>query len=597
MARAAAQDFSWKQFKVMLRVVVKGEQHLDETGMGLGDDGAIKRRGLLSSLGSGARKVAMGFLFLLVAAMFFMMGYMLGEVGITPYLAFSLCVVALVGLTVLTGLYQAVNILYFVRDLGYYLTLPISATTIMWAKLAHFLGMSLLGDLILLPVALGCLLSVGAAPGTWVAVTVAFVLAAVAVNLALVIVCVPLMRFSRLAHDKDLFSRVFGGLIIVLALALGVGSQFAFQGDGLASIASGAGGLLSGGVPAVVVGVLCPPSLLARPVVEGDVVAALGGLLGMLASVALYAAILSAVARRWYFEGVQALQGAGGKRGKRVEGAELTQAIRTRGSFAANLSRDWKMMVRVPVFFNQFVLSSLLMPLYFIVIMVVSGAVGVSQATDAGMDPAALLEMARSLTALLTFDNPALAWCAVGVLFFGLFLGFSAYSFTMGVSRDGEDFFFLRGLPMNWSAYLAAKFVSPFALSTVPMLVLFVAAIVLLGVPAAAGAYLVAFYLGATVALGLLSLGLGARFPRLTWDNEAQLVKGGGATLMVFAGLLVGIVVMALPALALLAGALWNVLSIPAALGLALAIFVAECSLLSWWVFGPTAAALARIER
>ena len=126
---------------------------------------------------------------------------------------------------------------------------------------------------------------------------------------------------------------------------------------------------------------------------------------------------------------------------------------------------------------------------------------------------------------------------------------------------------------------------------------LFVAAIVLLGVPAAAGVYLVAFYLGATVSLGLLSLGLGARFPRLTWDNEAQLVKGGGATLMVFAGLLVGIVVMALPALALLAGVLWSVLPIPTALGLALAIFVVECAALAWWVFVPTAAALARIER
>ena len=597
MARAAAQGFSWKQFKVMLRVVIKGEQHLDSTGMGMGDDGTERRHGFWGSLGAGARKVAMGFLFLLLAAMFFMMGCMLGEVGITPYQAFSLCVVSLVGLTALTGLYQAVNILYFVRDLGYYLTLPISATTIMWAKLAHFLGMSLLGDLIILPVGLGCLFSVGAAPGAWLTMALAFVLAAVAVNLALVIVCVPIMRFSRLAHDKDLFSRVFGGLIVVLALAIGVGSQFAFQGDGLVSLASGAGGLLSGGVPAIVMGLLCPPSLLGRAVVEGDVAVALAGLLGMLASVAVYAVVLSAVARRWYFEGVQALQGAGGKRGRRVQGAELTQVTRTRSAFAANLSRDWKMMVRVPVFFNQFVLSSLLMPLYFIVIMVVSGAVGVSQATDAGMDPATLLEMARSLTALLAFDSPALVWCAVGVVAFGLLLGFSSYSFTMGVSRDGEDFFFLRGLPMNWSAYLAAKFVSPFALSTVPMLVLFVAAIVLLGVPAAAGAYLVAFYLGATVSLGLLSLGLGARFPRLTWDNEAQLVKGGGATLMVFAGLLVGVVVMVLPALALLAGALWNVLAIPAALGLALAIFVAECALLAWWVFGPTAAALARIER
>ena len=598
MARAAARDFSWRQFRVMLCVIRKGEQHLDSTGMGLGDDDAAeKRKGLWGRLGAGARKVATGFLFLLLAAVFFMMGYMLGETGVTPYLAFSLCVVCLVGLTVLTGLYQAVNILYFVRDLGYYLTLPVSATTVMWAKLVHFLGMSLLGDLIILPIGLGSLLAAGAAPGAWVAMALAFVLSAVAVNLALVIVCVPIMRFSRLAHDKDRFSRFFGGLIVVLALVIGVGSQFALQGDGLASLASGSEQLLSGGVPAVVMGILCPPSLMARPVVEGDALGALAGLLGMLTCVAVYAVVLSAVARHWYFEGVQALQGAGGKRGRRVEGAELDQATRSRGAFAANLSRDWKTMVRVPVFFNQFVLSSLLMPLYFVVIMVVSGAVGVSQATEAGMDPAALLEMARSLTALLAFDSPALAWCAVGVLVFGLFLGFSSYSFTMGVSRDGEDFFFMRGLPMDWRSYLAAKFVAPFALSTVPMLLLIVAALAVLGVPAAPGAYLVAVYLGATIALGLLSLGLGAVFPRLAWDNEAQLVKGGGATLMVFAGLVVGVVVMALPALALLAGVVWEVLAVPAALAIALSLFVVECAALVWWLLGPCARSLSRRER
>ena len=405
------------------------------------------------------------------------------------------------------------------------------------------------------------------------------------------------MRFSRLAHDKDRFSRFFGGLIVVLALVIGVGSQFALQGDGMASLASGSEQLLSGGVPAVVMGILCPPSLLARPVVEGDVLAVAGGLLGMLACVAVYAVVLSVVARRWYFEGVQALQGAGGKRGRRVEGAELAQATRTRGAFAANLSRDWKMLVRVPVFFNQFVLSSLLMPLYFVAIMIVSGAVGASQATEAGMDPAALLEMARSLTALLAFDSPALAWCAVGVLVFGLFLGFSSYSFTMGVSRDGEDFFFMRGLPMDWSAYLVSKFVAPYVLSTVPMLVLIVVALVVLGVPAAAGLYLIGIYLGATVTLGLLSLGLGALFPRLTWDNEAQLVKGGGATLMVFAGLVVGVVVMALPALALLAGVVWEVLAVPAALAIALSLFVVECAALVWWLLGPCARSLSRRER
>lgn len=597
-AKTAPQGFSWRQFRVMVRVIVRGEQHLDSTGMGLGgDEGSKRGGGLWGKLGAGVRKVAMAIIFLLVAAVFFMMGFGMGQVGLTPYTALSLCVVTLVGLSVLTGLYQAVNILYFVRDLSYYLTLPVSATTVMWAKLAHFLGMSLLGDLIVLPIGLGCLLAVGAAPGAWVAMAVAFVLCALAVNLALVIVCVPVMRFSRLAHDKDRFSRVFGALIIVFALAVGVGSQFAFRGDGLASLASGAEGLLAGGPGMVVMALLCPPSLLLRPVVEGDALGAVLALLGMAVLVTVYAALLSVVARRWYFEGVQALQGAGGRRGRCVTGAELARATRTRGAFAANLSRDWKMMARVPVFFNQFVLSSLLMPLYFVVIIVASFVLAFSEAGETGIGPMEVLAMARQLTAGLTLDSVALVWCAVGTLCFAIILGFSSYSFTMGVSRDGDDFFFMRGLPMRWGAYLAAKFVSPFLLSIAPMLVLAVVLLVVLGVPALSGAYLMVVLIAATAALGLLSLGLGACFPNLHWDNEAQLVKGGAATLMVFAGLVVGAVVVALPALALLACALWGVLAAPVALALALGVFAVECAALAWWVLGPCARSLSRRER
>ena len=597
MARAASQAFSWRQFRVLLRVIVRGEQHLDDTGMGLGDDGASRGRGLAGRLGPLARKVAMAIVFALLAVMFFMLGVGLDVVGVSPFAAFSLSVVGLVTLTVLTGLYQAVNVLYFVRDLGYYLTLPVSATSVMWAKLAHFLALSSLGDLILAPIGLGCLWASGAGPLSWAALLFAYVLCALAVNLALVIVCVPVMRFSRLAADKDRFSRVFGALIIVLALAVGVGSQFAFQGDGLASLAGGAEGLMSGGVPAVVMAILCPPTLVAHQVVLGGPLEVAGGLLVAASFVVAYAGVLSLVARRWYLEGVQALQGSGGRRGRRVEGVELTRATSPRGSFAANLARDWKMMARVPVFFNQFVLSSLLMPLYFAVIAVVSGVVGVSQAEEAGVDAAMILEMARSLAATLSLDSDALVWCAVVVLGFAVLLGFSSYSYTMGVSRDGEDFFFLRALPMDWSSYLAAKFVSPFLLSSAPMLAIVVVLLVMLQVPLLAGVVLVATYLGATCALGLLSLGVGGLFPRLGWESEAQLVKGGAATLLVFAGVVVGALVVALPVLALLASVVWGAVGPQASLGAALALLATECAGLAWWVLGPVARSLSRRER
>ncbi|WP_455137330.1 putative ABC transporter permease subunit [Thermophilibacter sp.] len=597
MARTASQAFSWRQFRVMLRVIVRGEKSTDETGMGLGGDDAPQRRGVAGAAGAVLRKVAIAVVMVLLAAMFAMMGYGMGMLGVSPYAAFSLSAVCVVTITVLTGLYTAVNTLYFSRDLTYYLTLPLSASSVMWAKFAVFLGGALLGDLIFASIGVGCLVAHGAPAGSWVLAVVAYLLCALAVNIALMLVCVPVMRFSRLAHDKDRFSRVFGAIIVVLALGVGAGSQFALQGDGLMSLAMGADDLLSGGAPMVVLGLLCPPTLFARQVLAGGASDVVVGLCGMVVSTRLYFGFLSLMARRWYFEGVQALQGGASKRGRRVEGAELARATAARGSLATNLARDWKMMTRVPVFFNQFVLSSLLMPLYFVVILVASGFMGVSQAEDAGVDPAMLLELVRSVAATFQLGSVELVWCAVGVLGFSLLMGFSSYSFTMGVSRDGDDFFFLRALPMDWRAYLAAKFVSPYLLSTVPMLVLIVAALVALGVPAASGACLVVIYLGATATLGLLSLGLGALFPRLDWDSEAQLVKGGGATLMVFAGVVVGAVVEALPALALLAGAHWAVLPAGGALALAIALFAVECAALAWWVLGPCARRLSRLER
>ncbi len=596
MARPAGQAFSWSQFTVMLRVIRKGEQRTDETGMGLGET-SVRLRGLPARVGRGLRVAAVILLCLMLAAMFFMLGVALSAMGASPYVAFSLSVIGIVMMTVLVGLYQAVNVLYFVRDISYYLALPVSSTSIMWAKLVHFLGSALIGDLVFAPITLGVLWDQGGSPLTWVASLIGFVLCAVAVNLALVIVCVPVMRFSRLAHDKDRFSRVFGAAILVIALVVGAGSQFVMRGDGLMGLADGVERLLAMGPAAVALALLCPPTLASRMVVAGTGPEVVLGLVAMVALVALYVALLSVVARRWYFDGVQALQGAGSKRGRRVEGAGLARATAARGQVVANLSRDWKTMVRVPVFFNQFFLSALLMPLYFLVIAAVAAVSVSSEMGEAGVSLDLLLGMVREAAGSLSVSSAELSWCAVGVLAFSVLLGFSSYIFTLAVSRDGEDFFFMRGMPMDWRAYLVAKFIAPFALSMVPMLAIIVAALLVAGVPVLEGACLVAVYVGSMVSLSLLSLGLGTCFPNLSWENEAQLVKGGGATVMVLAGVVADVVVVALPVVALLAGAYWQVVSPMTGLALALGVFVAECAGLAWWVLGPCARRLSRLGR
>lgn len=597
MSRAAGAPrpdeagFSWAQFRVLLFAIRKGEERVDSSGMGLSGDGGSRA---LSRLGTLGRRALIAVALLVLGGFFFVMGMGAGVMGASPYAVFSLSVVALVITTVLVGLYQAVNTLYFVRDLGYYLTLPLSPASVMWAKLAHFLAGVLVGDLIFLPMGLGCLMARSAPVGAYVAATVAFLLCALAVNLALTIACVALMRFSRLAHDRDRFSRVFGALIMVLALCIGVGSQLVVRAeDAIAGVADGAAGVVSGGPGMLALGVLCPPWLASRLALSDAPLEALGGLVAMAALVAVYALVLNACAGRWYFEGVRALQGAGEKGVRRLDASDLRKATGARGAFAANLSRDWKTVVRTPVFFNQCVLGLVLMPLYFVAIIAVSLVVGSS---EGGFELAQLIELAPLFTSQLALDSSLLSGCALGTLGIAVLMGISSYPFTMAVSRDGEDFFFLRALPMDWRAYLASKYVPTAALSCVPVAALLAVAAALLRVPPVAAAYLLLVYVGATASVGLLSLGVGAWFPRLHWDNETQLFKGGQSSLLVLAGMLVAAVVLLAPGAVVAMPFISPGFDVATALLAGLALQLVECAGLAWWVFGPTARSLSRRE-
>lgn len=589
--RSGETGFSWSQFRVLLFAIRKGEERVDATGMGLsGDDGTR----VLSRVGSLGRNVLVAITLVALGAVFFIAGMGAGVAGASAHAVFSLSVVALVLMTVLVGLYQAVNTLYFVRDLGYYLTLPLTPASVMWAKLAHFLAGVLVGDLIFLPMTLGCLFSHSAPAPSFVAAALAFLLCALSVNFALTIACVILMRFSRLARDKDRFSRVFGAVIMVCALAIGVGSQlFGRAGDAIAGAVGGAAGLVSSAPGAALVGVLCPPWLASGLALSDAPLEALGGLLAMAALAGVYALALNACARRWYFEGVRSLQGAGDKGARRLDAAGLRKATGVRGAFAANLSRDWKAVVRTPVFFNQCVLSLILMPLYFVAIIAVSAIVG---SGEGNLDLAFLLEAAPHVTSQIVFDSPLLCACALGVLGISVLMGISSYPFTMAVSRDGEDFFFLRALPMDWRAYLAAKFVPTAALSGAPVALLLVVATVLLRVPLAAAAYLIVVYLAATTSVGLLSLGVGAWFPRLHWDNETQLFKGGQSSLLVLAGMLVAALVLLAPGFVVALPFVSPGFDVAVALLAGLGLQLVEFAGFAWWVFGPTARSLSRRE-
>lgn len=593
-ARPAADGFTWEQFRILFRVMRKGENNADDLGMtGLGGGARSSRRvGARRTMPLAVLKAVQGLALFGLAAAFFYAGMGMGPLAPAALLRSSAGMLLLIML--LTGVYAAVNLLYFARDNRYYLTLPAAPTAVMWAKLANYILSASAGSMLILPLGLGALWSQAAPPDIWARFVLAFAICALTANLAVVALTMALMRFSRFAHDKDRFSRLFGVVVMVLALCFGVGIQVIAQSEGPASAVAGVSAALATGPASIALGIVCPPALLAAQALSADPVEALLGLGASLAGAALWFALVSVLASRWYLEGMRSFTAAGGARRTRTfEASELGALTGARSALAAALDRDWKTMLRTPVFFNQFVLGPLLMPVYFIAIFAV---VGFLQLSREGVDLDAILAMVTSMSAMLSFGSFPLLVAAFGLLLIRVFMGMGGYAATLSVSRDGEDFFFLRALPVDWRTYLVSKLLTSIHGDAV-IFVLVAVLLLAVQVPLASTAYLLVLLAAASLSLSLFSIAQGAFFPRLHWENEAQVVKGGSAFVAVYLTMILGALACALPGLALACRLFsWvefpNEVALVAALGLQLVVLAA----LAWVVFVAGARSLSRRE-
>ncbi|MBY4797931.1 ABC transporter permease [Collinsella sp. AGMB00827] len=597
---STSSGFSFSQFKTLLYVIHRGEDRSDALGMNSFDQGgsssSVKKKFLSRiKIPHVALTILKALGLLGFAALMFFWGTNLEGTPIP--LVFVLLAAMLAIMTLLTGIYGAINRLYFVRDLGYYLTLPVSAPSLMWAKLAQFLLITTAGDLLFLPIGFGALWASWAPWTSWVLFALGYIVSAITVNLVVLLICTPLMRFSRFARDRDRFSRFFGGFIMVAALSLGVSIQFLVQrSDAAAHLTELANGMLGRLNPAgIVLSILCPPVAVARQLFEGNPLDLLCAIGFMAAAVCLYAALLTAFASRWYMETVRTLQGAGGRKSHRkYEESTLLSVIASRPQLSSIISIDWKTLLRVPAFFSSFVLGTLLMPVYMVVVF---GAVFFIRSMNDGMDLSALHEAIMSTTANLSFDDELVVIAAFCVLIFMLFMGFSAFASMFAVSRDGQDFFYFRSLPINWRKYLAAKLATALVLSSVVTICMIVIVLILVGFPPAIFAYLIAMAILSTVSVTTLSVSAGVFFPRLHWDNEGQLMRGGSAAIRTYTGSLLGAISVGIPALLLAWLLFWgSPLSVSTTLVAAFFAQLLMAAVSFAILFGPAAASLARRE-
>ena len=230
----------------------------------------------------------------------------------------------------------------------------------------------------------------------------------------------------------------------------------------------------------------------------------LGNLAVLLAETGAAVLIYTVAAKALYFRG--ALGNSENAPGRRVDMRREMKSVRTQGVYSAYVKKEWKLLLRNPIYMMQCVLPALLMPVLFLVIFLVNPAY---------KDLLALAEQ-------IAIPQSTLYAIALGFIQFFLMMNYASIT---AISREGQAAVMAKTFPVPYTTQCLAKLTPGFVLNVVSGALGIAMFAWLLGfspVMAAAAAVpslLFMMFEGAAVLL------IDLKKPRLDWDSEYAVVK------------------------------------------------------------------------
>jgi len=400
---------------------------------------------------------------------------------------------------------------YYSKDVDYLLPLPLKPTDLIVSKFS----VALLNQYLLLALFYFPLMIVfGRLDGMGIAYYfLSFLLFFLIPIVPTVLLCVLLMIFMRLTSfgkNRDLIRAIFM-FIIVIASSIGgavIGAQASVTGGDFDLVAFMEAPLMR------VLTAIFRPMMMGVDVILNPTTELLTFCL-FLGITTLSFAVFIIVGKLLYLPTIAGYSDANNKK-EALTAADLGN-LSTGGSiFKTLLNREFKLIMRTPLF----ALNCFLMPLMMPVILVVSGIFG-----GGGMEN--ILELVESLRTTGLVDNDMMA-SAIGIIFAVLYF-MSSYNSTAisSFSREGKTLFTWKYLPIKLSEIIKAKLIIAIASNLLPMLLVTVGIILLLGISWFQVAALLVFTVVSLTFSSLLFLFFDLLSPRLNWDSEQQAMKGG----------------------------------------------------------------------
>jgi len=401
------------------------------------------------------------------------------------------------------GMFYTISSYYMAKDIPNYLYLPLKADEIIISRFLSTLMYEYLTLIIfVVPIVIGC--GIG---GNFnfifyiIGFFIFMILPILPLSISSIIIII-IMSFSKKAINKDRYTLISG----LLGLAIGLGINFSLQAlftqmDDPNMVK----GLISTGQADLINNVASYfPGIknATYAIINYDVVQ-----LAIFVSIAIIAFLCFVfVAKKLYFKGVLGISQQPAKRKYDITTKEFGKQ---KNKMLAYTLKELRLIFRTPIYFMNLVLMDYLMPVIFIIAIISSNS----------MDKLIMVGKV-----IVTKND--MAGIIIGLVFvFFVFLSSMNGVTATCISREGEQIYIMKYLPISIKQQVNAKLLSGLIISVTVMIVVVILFSVFLKISMLITILLLLAGSNGVIFTRLIGLYIDLTRPKLKWNSEVEAVK------------------------------------------------------------------------
>lgn len=403
------------------------------------------------------------------------------------------------------GIFYVMNVFYFSKDIDYLLPLPVNPDTIIASKfVVTLLYEYFIEGIILIPCTLiyGIGSSVNPLFYLYSVILMLFLpILPLALALLISMLVMPLVNLSK---SKDFFKMLAGVIGVVFAFGFNIvirmvsGKSDAQFSNNIKNISKTAGSVFPGGR-------IATEALINSNSFYGFLQLIIFVLINVLSLV-----IILSLSKAFYLKGIVGLSESGSKR-KAMNKEELSKSVGRRSIITSYTIKELKLIIRTPAYFVNCVLPDLIWPL----VIIIPIFFGSSQNNGPSKDQLIKLFGSSSNYPIILSISAA----------FGLFIGAMNVVTCTSISREGDNFFIMKYIPVSYKQQITAKLFSGIVIAVVGQILLVITACVIMKLPVYMGILLTIVGVLGTIFSATIGILIDIVSPKLQWDNEQKAVK------------------------------------------------------------------------